>query len=105
MASITSRFARKEKTGPERRRSERLPHVAEAWIASPTDFDKEHRLEVTSVNLSRHGLAFSLDRPVSPGSFWVMELGLGPQRMASEIRIATCRETENGQHEIGAEFC
>jgi hypothetical protein len=90
----------------DRRRSERCPYVAEAWIWSPTSTDPADRIEVTSLNLSRHGLGFSMPTPLPTGSFHMVEIGVGPQRITSEIRIISCRWDEELQtHEIGAEFC
>jgi len=92
--------------GEERRRSVRYPRVADAWIWSPTADDPvEQRLEVTAVNLSRHGVAFDLDRPIASGSFQMIEIALGEQRLVSEIRIVSCRKLDNGQFEVGAAFC
>lgn len=90
----------------ERRRSVRYPRVADAWIWSPTAANPEdERQEVTAVNLSRHGVAFDLAHPVASGSFQVIEIALGEQRLVSEIRLISCRKLEDGQYEVGAAFC
>jgi hypothetical protein len=89
----------------ERRRSVRIPHVIEAWINSPTATHAEERREVTCMNLSRHGAGFLFSEPLPTSAFYVLEIGLGEQRMISEVRIVSCKATENGQYEIGAEFC
>lgn len=86
-----------------RRRSERRPYIVEAWLVSKAD--PESRTEVKTVNLSRHGIAFDLDRKVTPGSFHLMEIGFGHQRLIAEVRIITCRGISEGIFEIGAEFC
>lgn len=91
--------------GEERRRSVRYPRVADAWIWSPTSDPEDARQEVTAVNLSRHGVAFDLDAPVATGSFQMIEIALGEQRLVSEIRIISCRELDDGQFEVGAAFC
>jgi hypothetical protein len=94
-------------SGPnaERRRSPRKPHVAEAWISSPTATSPEERIEVTSMNLSRHGIGFELARQVPEHTFYAIEIGMGEQRLVSEIRIVSCRKSDHGTWEIGAEFC
>ena len=97
-------------TGPrlagDKRRSARVPHVMDAWICSPTAFDPvDERLEVRSVNISRHGVAFAIDHELATGAFWIMEIGIGDQRMISEIRIMNCRKADDGAFEVGAEFC
>jgi len=98
-------ITRRKPDESDRRRSIRVPHVVEAWISSPTDFDKTQQMEVCSVNLSRHGVAFDIKQNVATGSFWVIEIGFGDQRMISEVRIVSCRKTESGLFEVGAEFC
>ncbi len=98
-------IARRKPTEDDRRRSARVPHVAEAFISSPTDFDKSEQIEVRSVNVSRHGVAFDVKEEMPTGSFKVIEIGIGEQRMISEVRIISCRKVEDGLFEVGAEFC
>ena len=89
----------------ERRRSVRQPHVAEAWVVSPTATREDERLEVQSLNLSRHGVMFELDAPLAVSSFFLFEVGVGDQCMRSEIRIISCNRGESGAYEVGVEFC
>lgn len=96
--------AEKDAQGANRRRSARTPHIAEAWVSSPTATTPEDKVEVTSLNLSRHGVAFEMTQPLALGSFYVIEVGVGEQRLCSEVRIVSCRET-GGFYDIGAEFC
>ena len=91
--------------GFDRRRSLRKPHVAEAWICSPTATRPEEKVEVTAINLSRHGVAFEIPKNLPTDTFYVMEVGVGDQRLVSEVRIISCRKAENGNYEVGAEFC
>ncbi len=93
-----------KKTGAERRRSPRKPHVIEAWIASPTATPDEERLEATSINLSRHGVAFCIKTQLPVGSYYVIEIGMGEQRMVSEVRTVSCRPGDDGMFEVGAAF-
>ena len=88
-----------------RRRTQRYPHVVEAWISSPTAKDPTERIEVESMDLSRHGVGFESDQPVPPGTFFIMEIGVGSQRLISEIRVAYCRPIDSGRYHVGAEFC
>jgi len=97
--------ARPEPKGFDRRRSLRTPHVAEAWICSPTATRPEEKIEVTAINLSRHGVAFEIPAALATSQFYVMEIGVGDQRLVSEVRIISCRKAENGAYEVGAEFC
>jgi hypothetical protein len=89
----------------DRRRSGRVRHVVDAWIASPTDFDRSDGFEAKSLNVSRHGVGFETARELPAGSFWVIEIAMGEQQMSSEVRIVSCHAIDGGKYEIGAEFC
>jgi hypothetical protein len=89
----------------ERRRTTRTPHVAEAWVCSPTATSPDERTEVQSLNLSRHGVGFELPTPLPEGTFYTIELGVGEQRLRSEVRIISCRRNDAGGYDVGAEFC
>jgi hypothetical protein len=89
----------------DRRRSERQPLVVQAWLSSPTATDPLDRREVLSVNVSRHGLAFDHKAALPVGTFHIIDLAMGEQRIRCEIRIMSCRTLEDGSFEIGAEFC
>jgi hypothetical protein len=88
----------------DRRRSQRTPHIVEAWISSPTATDPKDREEVRSVNLSRHGVAFEYRTDLPLGTFHVIEVALGENQMRTEVRIMYCRNMGDGSFEIGAEF-
>jgi hypothetical protein len=105
MTTTTPTPARTEPRGFDRRRSLRTPHVAEAWICSPTATRPEVKIEVTAINLSRHGVAFELPTALATSQFYVMEIGVGDQRLVSEVRIISCRKTDGPMYEVGAEFC
>lgn len=91
--------------GFDRRRSARRPHIAGAWICSPTAVNPElDRIEVTSLNLSRHGVAFELPCTLPEGAFFTIEIGVGDQRLCSEVKIVSIRRIEKGHFAIGAEF-
>ncbi len=105
MSVQTANARAKKDCESERRRSQRKPHVVEAWIASPTATDASQREEVISVNLSRHGVAFERRNPLPVGTFHVIDIAMGEQRMRTEVRIMSCRPLENGRYEIGGEFC
>ena len=91
-------------TEPDRRRSQRTPHIVEAWICSPTATDPNDRDEVRSVNLSRHGIAFEYQSDLPLGTFHIIDIALGEQQMRTEVRIMYCRSLGDGTFEIGAEF-
>ncbi len=105
VSPLPNPLPRRKPSDDDRRRSARVPHVAEAWVCSPTDFDLEKKIEVRAVNLSRHGVAFDVDSDMATGSFKMIEIGIGDQRVRTEVRIISCRQTEDGHFEVGAEFC
>jgi hypothetical protein len=92
-----------EKRERERRRSNRTPHTCEAWLSSPTATDPADRVEVTTLNLSRHGVCFEIPVPVPTGAYYILRVGVGPQKINSEIRILSCRAGDES-FKIGAEF-
>src|SRR5262245_15264680 len=87
----------------ERRRSERRAYVVEAYIISPTATSDSERKEVTSVNLSRHGIAFDFDQPLARKTYYRMEIVLGEQKTVTEVRIVSCLPVEEGMYQVGAE--
>lgn len=91
-------------TTEERRRSPRRAHTVEAFIISPTATNPYERREVTSINLSKHGVAFDFTEPLAKNTYFLMEIGLGDQRIVSEVCIIACRAIEEGMYQVGAEF-
>ena len=89
----------------ERRRSERQPYVVEAFIISPTATSEAERKEVTSINLSRQGIAFDFEQPLAKKTYYRMEITLGGKKTVTEVKIVSCRPIEDGMYQIGAEFC
>ena len=88
----------------DRRRSPRVPHVMDAWVMSPTATDPDDRVEARCLNVSRHGVGFIIAQPLPTCAFYVIDMGLGDQRMKAEVRILSCEQTPDGQYDIGAEF-
>ncbi len=73
-------------------------------MGSPPAPDPTDREEVRSVNLSRHGVAIEHRSDLPLGTFHVIDVALGEQRMRTEVRIMYCRSLGDGTFEIGAEF-
>jgi hypothetical protein len=88
----------------ERRRSQRTPQSMDAFIASPTAKNPNDRLEAQSVNVSKHGVAFRVNKPMAVEAYFIIDFGIGNQRTVTEIRTISCRQTTDGHYEIGAEF-
>jgi hypothetical protein len=89
-------------TGRERRRSLRQEREVIAFVSTA---DGTTRVAVSDVNLSRHGVGFTSFHPFPQGSFALIEIGFGEQRLISEIQIVACKHARNGAHKVGAEFC
>jgi hypothetical protein len=106
MALDTAPSPQKIAPADDRRRALRRPHVCEAWVRSPTDID-ESRIEVTALDLSRHGVGFEANEPLVEGCFYWIEIGFGHQQLAQEIRVRSCVESDatTGTYRVGAEFC
>jgi PilZ domain len=108
MATKTKhRSARPRPTDDDRRRSPRVPSVIEACLAPVGSDDAGQRLDIASMDLSRHGVGFCVYRELPLGSAHVVEIALGDQRLVAEVRVIFCRpfEGEPGLFQIGAEFC
>lgn len=88
----------------DRRRSPREPHVIEAWISSPTATHQSDRIEVTALDLSRHGVAFDTAVALPIHTYYIIEIGFGDQKLRCEIRTITCRPIGQKSFHIGAEF-
>lgn len=89
----------------DRRRSARTCHLVQAWVVSPTATRDDERREVQALNLSRHGVGFEVSAAMPVNSFFMMEIGVGEQRLCSEVRIISCTKNGAGTYEVGAEFC
>lgn len=87
---------------PERRRSPRRPHVVEASLTSPTGGPA---VQVTGFDLSRHGVGLTVPRIFPPGTFHLLTLGLGAQRIVGEIKVVSCRKQPDSTYRLHASFC
>jgi hypothetical protein len=90
-----------------RRRSERHPCVIEAWLNPTGNASADAGFEVTSIDLSRHGIGLHVPKALVVGDYFIVEIGLGNQQLKSEIRIVACRPLDErpGYFQVGAEFC
>jgi len=101
--TVAGDVERVEATGTERRRSERHGYIIEAWLGSASA--GQEREEVATLNLSKHGVAFQLMRPVEVGTFHVLEISMGVQKLVSRVVIRRCQPVDNQFWDVGAEFC
>jgi hypothetical protein len=102
MASHFARVVSHASTESERRRSQRKPHVVEAYLASPTGGKK---LGVSCVDVSKHGVRLKVAQPIATGTYHVLELGFDAQKRGGEVRILSCRREADGAYHVHAEFC
>jgi len=85
----------------ERRRSPRSGNVIEGWLSPHNSPD---RTEVTTFDISRHGISFEATFPVTVGEQYIYEIGFGNQRLVCDLRIVNCRASEKEIWHVGAEF-
>lgn len=102
MAASSSPSRASDPPHSERRRSPRRPHVAHAFLSSPTG---GKRIEVLSTDVSRHGICLRLSDPIARGTFHRLEFVAEMGRPAREVRILSCEERGDGSFHAHAEFC
>jgi hypothetical protein len=102
MSSPHSIAANKSSTLAERRRSLRQTHVAPATVSSPTG---GHRIEVLSMDLSKHGVRLQVGQPIASGTFQRLEMEASDLPVVREVRILSCRLQPDGSYQVHAEFC
>jgi hypothetical protein len=85
----------------ERRRSPRNGHVIEGWL-SP--FESQERTELTTFDISSHGVSFDATAEIPVGAKYIYEIGFGKHSLVCDIRIVNCRPIANDIWHIGAEF-
>lgn len=57
------------------------------------------------MDLSKHGVRLSVNRPIASGTYQRLELGEGLQRLVREVRVLSCRTQADGSFHVHAEFC
>ena len=86
----------------ERRRDKRQPLGVVGLVTEPSAPDKP--LEVSVLNVSLHGCAFTAPVGFRPGATYNMRIGSGHLHLSSTIRIISSRDRADGQFDIGAKF-
>jgi hypothetical protein len=85
----------------ERRRSPRNGHIIEGWLSSHGSPD---RIEVTTFDISRHGMSFEATFSLPVDAEFIYEIGIGDQRLICDIRVVNCKPLADKIWHIGAEF-
>jgi PilZ domain len=90
-----------DSTQSERRRSPRKGNIIEGWL-SP--YDSPDRTEVTTFDLSRHGVSFDSPAAIPVGAQFIYEIGFGEQTLVCDIRVVSCKPSGDKIWHIGAKF-
>lgn len=88
-------------TTGDRRRSQRSGYIIEGQL---TPHNSSQRREVTTFDLSLHGVGFDAAFPVAVGEQHIHEMGSGDQSLVCDLRVVNCRAAENDVWHVGAEF-
>src|SRR2546429_9802580 len=86
----------------ERRRGSRQPLGVVGLLSETNAPDKP--LEVSVLNVSLHGCAFTAPVPFRPGATYNLRIGTGHLHLPSVIRIISSRDRADGMFDVGAKF-
>ena len=87
----------------DRRRRPRSAQEARAWVSTEAGTKGiSHQVIVT--DLSLHGVGFTCEASLATGAVHWIVIGSGGFRASSRLRVANCREREEGSYDIGGEF-
>lgn len=96
--------AEDEKTGAERRRSHREPVATLGMLRCLDDNEHERPRQVMIHNVSLHGVGFRCMERLDSDLTYVVEIGVGPLHLTSQLKIVRNRTRPDGTYDIGAEF-
>ena len=89
----------------ERRRSHREPIVAIGHLHSTVrDNRSDAAIQILVTDVSLHGCDFRCEVSLDAGSFFRLELAVGPLALTSRLRVIRIRARYDGTFEVGAEF-
>ena len=89
----------------ERRRMVREAVKAKGLV-SMCNFDKDAEGQIVEVfDLNLQGIGFRSPVPFERGDYHQIIVMAGPLRLSSRLKVAACRACEEGDYEVGAEFC
>jgi hypothetical protein len=93
-----------DKSGIERRRSTREPVRTPGMLRSLDggEFDRPRQVLVNNVSL--HGVGFRCMERLDSELIYVIEIGVGPLHLTSQLKIVRNRVRPDGTYDIGAEF-
>ena len=64
----------------------------------------DNQLQVSVINVSLQGCAFTSPVPFRAGAAYTMRIGTGPLHLSSTIRIISSRDRADGLFDVGAKF-
>jgi hypothetical protein len=93
-----------EGDGIERRRSTREPVRTPGMLRSLDggEFDRPRQVLVNNVSL--HGVGFRCMERLDSDLIYVIEIGVGPLHLTSQLKIVRNRVCPDGTYDVGAEF-
>ena len=105
-ASTKSSKGPADKGGVERRRSHREPVTTLGMLRCLDDndntSDRPHQVMIHNVSL--HGVGFRCMERLDSDLIYVIEIGVGPLHLTSQLHIVRNRIRPDGTYDIGAEF-
>ena len=96
-----------EKSGIERRRSTREPVTTLGMLRCIEEDDgrgANRPYQVMIHNVSLHGVGFRCMERLDSDLTYVIEIGVGPLHLTSQLKIVRNRIRPDGTYDIGAEF-
>ncbi len=88
----------------DRRRSNRQERATPAWVSAATGTNRGNGFNVTIKDLSLHGVGFIASRAMGKqDAHWIV-IADQSLRLSTRVRIASCRQREDGLYDIGGEF-
>jgi hypothetical protein len=90
--------------GADRRRSHREPVVTAGTLRLASD-KREGGRQVLVHDVSLHGVGMRTTFQLELDDVFMIEIGVGPLRLSSRLRVARVRPLKDGTYDIGGEFC
>ncbi len=91
-------------SGADRRRSHREPVVTAGTLRLASD-KREGGRQVLVHDVSLHGVGMRTTFQLELDDVFMIEIGVGPLRLSSRLRVARVRPLKDGTYDIGGEFC
>ena len=95
----------KSPSGAERRRSRRHAVTLDATLLLVGEQDRSNELKVNVRDISLHGAGIRCGVPLAAGEMYFIDIGAGPLKLHSRVKISASRKRRDGTYDVGAEFC